>query len=57
MTGLVRAVGAKVRFYYECACGSKWSKVFTTGDGQPRTAKCFRCKTPNKHVRTFKIPD
>jgi len=47
----------RVRFYYECICGSKWSKVFEIGDGQPRTLKCFRCKTSCRHVRTYKISE
>ena len=29
----------KRRHYYECDCGSKWSMVFETGDGKPRTRK------------------
>ena len=27
----------KRRHYYECDCGRKWSMVFETGDGKPRT--------------------
>ncbi len=51
------SIGQRVRYYYECMCGSKWSKVFTVGDGQSRTAKCFKCKVPNRHVRTFAIKE
>ena len=47
----------KRRHYYECDCGSNWSMVFETGDGKPRTRKCFRCKKPNTPVRTYHIPE